>query len=259
MIQPRRGIIMAGGSGSRLHPLTLSTNKHLLPVYDRPMIDYPLTTLVEAGITEFLVITNPEHVDAFRRHLGTGRERGLHIHYQAQQRPSGVAEVFSLAASYISGDEFVLILGDNVFLPAGLPTELLHRPPGTATALAYPAADVTRFGCVRFGDNGQPVALEEKPATGGSGWAIPGIYAFGPEAVDLASHLQPSARGELEILDVLQRYLNRNLLTIHRVNLPNLAWRDVGTFDALLETANHAAQLSHARKGPQHELDSLPK
>lgn len=233
-----RGIIMAGGSGSRLRPLTVTTSKHLLPIYNRPMIDYPLRMLRRAGIQEVLVVTNPEHMDAYRTYLGHTYE-SLKIQFQVQHEPAGVAEVFTLAGWFIDGHEFALVLGDTFVQPEQWLIDNLTRRDGSALVFAYRAHDVSSFGCVQFDSRGAPVRLEEKPEAGGPGWAIPGVYIFGPEVLAMSKGLRPSARGELEILDVLQRYLQRGLLDVRRLG-DDVTWLDVGTFDDLLEAARLA-------------------
>jgi len=233
-----RGIILAGGTGTRLYPLTLGTSKQLVPVYNKPMIYYPLSTLMLAGIREILVITTPHEQDGFRRLLGDGGHLGLRIAYAAQPAPEGIAQAFLIGREFIGRARVALALGDNIFYGHGFPEYLARaaaRAEG-ATIFAYWVRDPERYGVVRFDADGRPAALEEKPRPARSPWAVTGLYFYDDEVVGIAERLAPSARGELEITDVNAAYLARGRLHVEKLGR-GIAWLDTGTHEALLQAA----------------------
>ncbi len=232
----RKGIILAGGTGTRLFPITHVTSKQLLPVYDKPMIYYPLSTLMLAGIREILLISSPEHIDLFRQVLGDGAHLGISIQYAVQERPGGIAQAFLVGREFISDDGVALILGDNIFYGHGLAQSLTNaarRNPG-ATVFAHQVRDPQRYGVIEFDATGRAISLEEKPSNPKSDYAITGLYFYDNQVVGITDKLKPSPRGELEITDVNRCYLERNELHCQRLGRGS-AWLDTGTPDSLLE------------------------
>jgi glucose-1-phosphate thymidylyltransferase len=233
-----KGIILAGGRGSRLHPITQVVSKQLLPVYDKPMIYYPLTTLMLAGIREFLVITTPEDQSSFQRLLGNGESWGIEITYAVQPRPEGIAQAFLIGSDFIGESSCALILGDNIFFGHQLSQALQSAASRTegATVFAYQVRDPQRYGVVSFDSQGQATDIVEKPVHAASNWAVTGLYFYGPDVVQVADTLVPSARGELEITDVNRAYLERGDLHVQRLGR-GFAWLDTGTHASLLQAS----------------------
>lgn len=243
-----KGIILAGGSGTRLHPITLSVSKQLMPVYDKPMIYYPLSTLMSAGIREVLIISTPQDLPLFERLLGDGSQLGCSFSYAVQQEPKGLAQAFLIGESFIGNDSVTLILGDNIFYGSGLEKNLQESiNPNGGTIFAYSVQDPERYGVVTFDSDGKAISLEEKPKQSKSNFAIPGIYFYDNEVVSIAKSISPSKRGELEITDINRAYLQRNKLQV-KVLDRGTAWLDTGTFSSLMQAAQYV-QVMQERQG----------
>ena len=234
-----KGIILAGGKGSRLFPLTLAVSKQLLPVYDKPMVYYPLSMLMLAQIREILIISSPQDLAGFQRLLGSGEQWGVRFEYAHQDSPRGIADAFLVGEEFIKGESVCLILGDNLFFGHGLPEQLQMASKRTvgATVFAYPVRDPERYGVVAFDANGKAISLEEKPAQPKSRFAIPGLYFYDERVVSFAKSLQPSLRGEIEITDLNKIYLERGELFVDQIGR-GVAWLDAGTHESLLQAAN---------------------
>ena len=243
-----RGIILAGGAGTRLHPLTLAASKQLMPVYDKPMIYYPLSVLMLAGIQDVLIISTPEDLPQFRRLLGDGSRLGMRFAFAEQPRPEGIAQAFVIGAEFIGGEPVALILGDNIYYGEGFSRTLQEcTGPDGGIIFAYHVKDPERYGVVEFDAEGRAVSIEEKPARPRSSFAVPGLYFYEPGVVEVARALRPSVRGEMEITDVNRHYLEQGRLRVRRLHR-GTAWLDTGTFDSLMQ-AGQFVQIIEQRQG----------
>lgn len=243
-----KGIVLAGGSGTRLHPLTLAISKQLMPIYNKPMIYYPISTLIWSGIKDILIISTPQDLPLFKKLLGDGKKYGCNFEYAEQESPNGLAEAFIIAEDFIGDDKVALILGDNIFYGTGL-SELLQQnnDPDGGIIYAYHVNDPERYGVVEFDDNGIAVSIEEKPLKPKSSYAVPGIYFYDNSVVEIAKSIKPSKRGELEITDVNKAYLNQGKLKVSILD-KGTAWLDTGTFKSLMQ-ASQFVQVIEERQG----------
>ena len=243
-----KGIILAGGSGSRLHPLTLSVSKQLMPVYDKPMIYYPLSTLLLAGINEILIITTPHDQESFKKLLGDGSRIGCSFEYVVQHEPNGLAQAFVLGEEFIGDDTVALVLGDNIFYGSGMSSLLQsNNSPDGGIVYAYHVSDPERYGVVEFDESMQAISIEEKPESPKSNYAVPGLYFYDNDVVEIAKNIQPSIRGEYEITDVNAEYLKRGKLKVSVMNR-GTAWLDTGTFSSLMQAGQYV-QVIEERQG----------
>lgn len=247
----RKGIILAGGSGTRLYPLTIAISKQIMPVYDKPMIYYPLSVLMEAGIKEVLIISTPRDIVVFQELLGDGSQWGMHLAYKIQEKPNGLAEAFIIGEEFIGQDNVAMILGDNMFYGSHLP-EILKRAnerEDESTIFGYHVKDPRRYGVVEIDKNGKAISIVEKPEEPKSNYAVPGLYFYTNDVIQIAKSIKPSARGELEITTVNDEYMKKGQLTVEKLG-SGMAWFDTGTHDALLETASFV-QTIEKRQGIQ--------
>lgn len=250
-MKERKGIILAGGSGTRLYPLTLAISKQIMPVYDKPMIYYPLYVLMEAGIREILIITTPRDNEMFKNLLGDGSQWGMKITYEIQENPNGLAEAFIIGEKFIGNDNVALILGDNMFYGGNLKDILIkaNNRENESTIFGYRVNDPRRYGVVEIDENGNAISIEEKPEKPKSDFAVPGLYFYTNDVVKIAKEIKPSARGELEITSINEVYMNMNKLKVEKLGR-GMAWFDTGTHDALIETASFV-QTIEKRQGLQ--------
>ena len=247
----RKGIILAGGSGTRLYPLTIAISKQIMPVYDKPMIYYPISVLMEAGVREVLVISTPRDVVTFKELLGDGSQWGMHFEYKVQEKPNGLAEAFIIGEEFIGDDNVVMILGDNMFYGSHLP-EILRRAnerEDESTIFGYYVKDPRRYGVVEINSEGKAVSIEEKPEEPKSNYAVPGLYFYTNDVIEIAKTIKPSARGELEITSINDEYMKMGKLTVEKLGR-GMTWFDTGTHDALIETASFV-QTTEKRQGMQ--------